>query len=97
MEAHTPFNIKTEVFCIFSTKLDAYKISEVPISLSTDLNHNELSKVINEMLVAESRFEESPDISFEFLINDNFLRGSLKSHIHKNRLDKEANLHIEYI
>lgn len=90
-------NIKSDVFCVFNTKLDNYKISEVPISLSTEITHNDLSKVINEMLVAEGLFDESPDVSFEFLVNQTFLRGSLRSHIYKHKLSKEENLHIEYV
>jgi len=48
-------------------------------------------------LVAEGKFDESPDINFEFLVNNTFLRGTLRSHIYKNKLDKEENLYIEYV
>lgn len=53
--------------------------------MQTDMNHNDLSKVINEMLVAENTFDESPEVNFEFLINGTFLRGTLRSHIYKNK------------
>ena len=73
---------------------EAYQLPENPISIPTEFIETSLSDLINQMLT-EQNGEES-NAKFEILINNELLRGNLKSHIMKNNISSEKNLIIHY-
>ena len=91
--------IPGEVFCLFKSNLpERYKIDEdQPVNIQTSLNEKNLSEVIISMLREQNSDEEYPDdLRFEFMINSNFIRGNLKSHIVQHNISTEETLTIYY-
>ena len=90
-------HIPSEIFCIFKTTMPVpYKIAETPIAVSTDFTEISLSQLINQILTEEIDPESPISHKFEFLINEEFLRGNLKSHIMKHAIFSETNLIVHY-
>lgn len=89
--------IPTEIFCIFKTAMpEEYRLSENPISIPTNFTETSLSDLINQMLTEKNELSSPSSEKFEILINNELLRGTLKSHIMKNNISSEKNLVIHY-
>jgi len=86
-EAH----VQTKLF----TKLKKYKTGEPPFSLPIAAGCLELNSVLTSLLFDEQK--ESKDIKFDFLINGEFLRTTLKEFIESHNLSTEVEVEIEYI
>jgi ribosome biogenesis protein len=86
----------TEIFCTFKTNLPkAFKIDEVPMSISTDFGKSDLSGMIRSYLEAKNRPIEEETL-FEFMINGKFVQGNLKSHIIRNGINTESTIEVHY-
>eukprot|EP01125_Pyxidicula_operculata_P011688 TRINITY_DN3828_c0_g1_i1.p1 TRINITY_DN3828_c0_g1~~TRINITY_DN3828_c0_g1_i1.p1 ORF type:complete len:403 (-),score=95.75 TRINITY_DN3828_c0_g1_i1:85-1293(-) len=80
------------VFVKFKTKLKDYTVTDDPISVPKKLRRLGLSQVINHLLGTS----EKP-IPFDFLIQDKFLRTSLKKFIEEENINDENAIEIEYL
>jgi ribosome biogenesis protein YTM1 len=81
-----------KIFVRFFTKLNtSYSITDSPISLPVKLRRLGLSQVVNHLLGLEK------PVPFDFLINNVFLRTTLKKFIQKNNLEAENTINIEYV
>lgn len=86
----------TEIFCTFKTNLPkAYKIDEVPMSISTEFNKTDLSAMIRSFLESKGRAIDEETL-FEFMINGKFVQGNLKSHIIRNGINTESTIEVHY-
>lgn len=64
--------IPSNVFCSFiSTLPEEFQVDSAPIEVQTTSNNENLSELISHLL-------EMEDVTFEFLVNGEFLRGNLK-------------------
>lgn len=91
-------SIPGEIFCVFKTNLDElYHLDEIPMNIKTSLTDKDLSGLVLTML-RQSRPENEYDdnLRFEFLLNDHFIRGNIKSHILRFNIPTEQTLSIYY-
>ena len=79
----------------FSTELKRFVVPETPFSLTTDVGCSELNSLLKGLLVDGDK--ELPDIKFDYLIEGELLRTSLKEFIINKKLQTESVIEIEYI
>ncbi|KRX01534.1 WD40-repeat-containing domain [Pseudocohnilembus persalinus] len=97
-------SIGQEVFCHFKTNLvEKYKIDDSQqYAMKTEFNEKDLSEQVKAILseenpeLEEKMGENFEKISFQFLINGEFLRGNIKSHLLKHKLSSETTITIYY-
>ena len=77
------------------TKLKKFKVQETPFSLPTAAGCMELNSLLLTLLYGEEKHQN--DLKFDFLINGEFLRSSLKEFIEVKNLSTESEVEIEYI
>jgi ribosome biogenesis protein YTM1 len=75
----------------FITKLENFRVTETPFRLPIELARYGLSEVINHLLSLE------PHKLFDFLIDNQFLRTSLKQYLEEKNLTEEVPIVIEYV
>ena len=86
-------NKVSEVFVSFRTQLESkYKVEESEMGIETDLTNKHLSELICSLLEMDKK-----EVKFELLINNDFLRGSLKDHLLKHNMSQEEVIIINYI
>jgi ribosome biogenesis protein YTM1 len=77
---------------VFVTKLgEPYQIAASKFVLSGEMTRLELSEIVNESLTLNQR------VPFDFIINNEFLRGSLSTHCVERGITSEKTLEIEYV
>ncbi|KAJ5074593.1 ribosome biogenesis protein wdr12 [Anaeramoeba ignava] len=92
IENETEEKKQTEtVQVIFTTKYKEYQVIETPFEIPVSLTRYGLSEVINHLLGKEK------PIPFEFLINEEFLRTSLKQFLDEKNLSSEKQVTLEYV
>ena len=68
-----------ELFCIFKTNLEeTYKIPEIPIKIKSNFTEVEMNQILSKLLLANKK---KNDKQFDFLINQELLRGSVISYL----------------
>jgi len=83
-------SVSTEVFCVFKTNLaDKYKIPEDRYTINSNMTDRELNQFINKLIQAENDLEEETSYNFEFLFKNDFIRGTLRSHLIKHQVSAE--------
>eukprot|EP01135_Chromosphaera_perkinsii_P007846 Nk52_evm38s1020 gene=Nk52_evmTU38s1020 len=75
----------------FFTSQKKYAVTDKPFTVPSNLRRYGLSEVINHLLPREEV------VPFEFLINGEFLRGSLESYMKSNDISLESLVEIEYM
>ena len=89
-----PIDQNTEIFGIFKTSLkDIYKIPQNPINIKTSATNTELNELLKQIL---AKLNKECNEDFDFLINNDILRGDLRSHLLKNKIENEKNITLEY-
>jgi len=97
MEEELYDRIPGEIFCTFRTNLSArYRVPETALNIQTNMNEKSLSIMLTELLNSESDEELPQGLRFEFMINDDFLRGTIKSHMLKHSISSEGTITIYY-
>lgn len=85
----------TEIFCVFKTSLaDTYKIPQNPINIKTSVTNLDLNELIKQIL---SKLNKPSNRDFDFIINGEILRGDLRSHLLKHKIENEKNITVDYV
>ena len=87
--------IETELFCLFKTTLgQSFEVPLAKHSLPANTTNEELNHILRKLL--ESNSKQVPR-NFDFIIKNEILLGSLKSHLLKVGLSGERNVEIFYV
>ncbi|CAG0897183.1 unnamed protein product, partial [Cyprideis torosa] len=81
----------------FITKLEEYAVPEAPFSVPATIDVDGLSDLINELLKESKETESGSSITFDFLINGEFLRVPLSTFLEEHNVSAEAVLELEYV
>ncbi|XP_074659393.1 ribosome biogenesis protein WDR12 homolog isoform X2 [Tubulanus polymorphus] len=79
----------------FFTKQEQYSVPDDPFSVPSNVTINELSDLINGLIKQGSG--EGRKVSFDFLIDGEFLRSSLQEYIENSGKSTEAVLDVEFL
>jgi len=83
-----------EIFCVFTTNLDdQYKLPKNPLNLKASSTNTDLNDLVKQIL---SKLNKPTNKDFDFLINGDILRGDIRSHLLKHKIENEKNIVIEY-
>ncbi|XP_070566027.1 ribosome biogenesis protein wdr12-like [Ptychodera flava] len=81
----------------FFTKQSQYSVADSPFSVPATVRVHDLSSLINKLLNAEKAKDEARNISFDFLIQGEFLRLPLGKHMEEKNISTETVVEIEYL
>ncbi|CAB0039142.1 unnamed protein product [Trichogramma brassicae] len=79
----------------FVTKQQQYAVPNFPLSVPSESPVTELNALVNELLKESN--DQKKTIEFDFLVNSEFLRTTLKEHIAEREISCENVIDIEYI
>ncbi|KAL7303911.1 hypothetical protein TKK_0004029 [Trichogramma kaykai] len=79
----------------FVTKQQQYAVPNFPLSVPSESPVTELNALVNELLKESN--DQNKTIEFDFLVNSEFLRTTLKEHIAEKEISCENVIDIEYI
>jgi len=80
----------------FTTKQPKYAIADTPFSIPAKIGIEDLSKLVNELLV-ENHGDEWTTVEFDFLVEEEFLRQPLLQHLQSKDISTESTINIEYV
>ena len=87
-------NKSTEIFCVFRTMMgEAFKIPENPLNLKTASTDRDLNTLVKDFL---DKLGKTTQDNFDFIINGEIVKGDLRSHLIKHKIENEKNIIIEY-
>lgn len=86
---------QAQILAKLFTKLTKYQISESPFSLPVSAGCTELQHLLNGLLAGEDEVASTEE--FDFLIEGEFLRSTLKEYLERKQISSETVLEIEFI
>ncbi|XP_071492684.1 ribosome biogenesis protein wdr12-like [Diadema antillarum] len=97
MASHSEDNVGAYQQTRFFTKQELYRVSDTPFSVPANVGVPELSSLINKLLNEDKAEADIQNVDFDFLIDGEFLRLPLASHLEASGISTETVVEVEYV